>query len=338
MTRDDARLPLSVLDLVPVGTGSSSVQALRDSVELARLADRLGFVRYWFAEHHGMPSIASSAPEILIAHIAAATERIRVGSGGIMMQNHVPLKLAEAFHTLEALHPGRIDLGIGRAPGTDPATSRALRPFSPTQFREQVDELFALSRGAFPDDHPFRHVRVIPAGVKLPPVWLLGSSGASAQLAGSLGVGYSFASHFSHAPAAPALAAYRESFRASERFPEPHAVLAVSAISAETEEAADYLASTGDLVWVRLRRGEFAPLPTPEEARAYPYTPAEREVVAGYRALLHVGTPDAVCASIERAAAEAGADEVMVVTTTHDPAARRQSYRLLAEAFGMGRE
>lgn len=331
-----ARLPLSVLDLVPVGAGSTAVQALRDSLELARLADRLGYARYWFAEHHGMPSIASSAPEILVAHVAAGTERIRVGSGGIMMQNHVPLKLAEAFHTLHALHPGRIDLGIGRAPGTDPATSRALRPFSPTQFSEQMAEMLALSRGTFGDAHPFRQVRVIPAGVELPPIWLLGSSGASAQLAGSLGVGYSFASHFSPAPAAPAMRAYRESFEPSERFPEPHAILAVSAICAETDEEADHLASTGDLAWVRLRRGEFAPLPTPEEARAYPYTPQEREVVEGYRALLHVGTPDAVRDRIERAAAEAGADEVMVITTVHDPAARRGSYRLLAEAFGLG--
>ena len=334
--RAGTRLPLSVLDLVPVGTGSTAVQALRDSVELARLAEQAGYKRYWFAEHHGMPSIASSAPEILIAHVAAATERIRVGSGGIMMQNHVPLKLAEAFHTLHALHPGRIDLGIGRAPGTDPATSRALRPFSPTQFPEQLAELLALSRGTFGEDHPFRHVRVIPAGVELPPVWLLGSSGASAQLAGSRGMGYSFASHFSPAPAAPALEAYRESFVPSERFPEPHAILAVSAVVAETEEKADYLASTGDLVWVRLRRGEFAPLPTPEEARAYPYTPQERAVAEGYRALLHAGTPDAVRASIEREAAEAGADEVMVITTVHDPAARRRSYRLLAATFGLG--
>jgi luciferase family oxidoreductase group 1 len=328
-------LPLSVLDLVPVGTGSTTVQALRDSLELARLADRLGYTRYWFAEHHGMPSIASSSPEILIAHIAAATERIRVGSGGIMLQNHVPLKLAEAFHTLEALHPGRIDLGIGRAPGTDPATSRALRPFSPAQFSEQMSELRALSRGTLPEGHPFRRVRVIPAGVDLPPVWLLGSSGASAQLAGSLGVGYSFASHFSPAPAAPAIQAYRESFEASDRFPTPHVILAVSVICAGTEDEADFLASTGDLVWVRLQRGEFGPLPSPEEARAYPFTAQERAVAEGYRALQFIGTPDAVRTRIEKAAAAVGADEVMVTSTIHDPVARRHSYELLAEVFAL---
>ncbi|HET8654168.1 MAG TPA: LLM class flavin-dependent oxidoreductase [Longimicrobiaceae bacterium] len=325
--------PLSVLDLVPVGAGSTAVQALRDSLELARLADRLGYTRYWFAEHHGMPNIASSAPEILIAHIAASTERIRVGSGGVMLQNHVPLKLAEAFHTLEALHPGRIDLGIGRAPGTDPATSRALRPFSPHQFSEQLAELVGLSRESLPEDHPFHRVRVIPAGVQLPPIWLLGSSGASAQLAGSLGIGYSFASHFSQAPPAPAIEAYRESFEPSDRFPEPHAILAVSAICAPTDEEADFLASTGDLTWVRLQRGERLPLATPEEARAYPYTPAELEIVRRYRSLQYIGTPERVRAAIERAAGASGATEVMVTTMVHDPVARRRSYELLAGAL-----
>lgn len=180
---DRARMffPLSVLDLVAVGTGSTAVGALRDSLKLARLADRLGYAPCWFAEHHGMPSIVSSSPEILIAHVVAATERTRVSSGGMMLQNHVPLKLAEAFHTLEALHPGRIDLGVGRAPGTAPATSRALRPFDPAHFPEQLAEVRGLSRGYLPACHPCHAVRVIPAGVTLPPLWLLGSSGTSAR-------------------------------------------------------------------------------------------------------------------------------------------------------------
>lgn len=328
-------IPLSVLDLVPIGTGSDAVHALRESTRLARLADGLGYTRYWFAEHHGMPSIASSAPEILIAHAAAATTRIRVGSGGVMLQNHVPLRLAEAFHTLEALHPGRIDLGIGRAPGTDPATSRALRPFGPERFAEQMQELIGLSRGTLPDDHPFRGVRVVPGDVRLPPIWLLGSSGASARYAGGLGLGYSFASHFSPAPAAPALEAYRASFEPSEAFAAPHAILAVAVICAGSEAEADRLAATGDLVWVRLQRGEFGALPTPEEALAYPYSAAEREVAARYRALQYIGTPDAVRERILREAAAAGADEVMVSTMVHDPAARRRSYELLADAFGL---
>jgi len=204
--------PLSVLDLVPIGTGGSARDALRRSVELAQLAERLGFVRYWFAEHHGMPGIASSSPEILIEHIASATSRIRVGSGGIMLPNHAPLRIAEAFHTLETLHPGRIDIGVGRAPGTDPITSRAMHPFDAEQFPAQLQELIGLSRGTLPPDHPFRTVRVIPAGVALPPIWILGSSGASARFAGSLGVGYSFARHFSPAPPEPAVQAYLESF------------------------------------------------------------------------------------------------------------------------------
>jgi luciferase family oxidoreductase group 1 len=324
-------LPFSVLDLVPIGTGSSATEALRNSVELARLADSLDYTRYWFAEHHGMPGIGSSVPEILIAHIAAATDRIRVGSGGIMMQNHVPLRLAEAFHTLEALHPGRIDLGIGRAPGTDPTTSRALRPFGPEQFTEQMLELRGLSAGTLPDDHAFRRVRVVPAGVRLPPVWLLGSSGASAQLAGSLGVGYSFASHFSPAPAAPAIRAYRESFRPSDEFPEPHAILAVAVVCAETEEEADHLAATGDLIRVRLQRGEFGLIPSPDEARAYPYTPQERSVIEAYRRLHFIGTPDTILPRIEQAARDAAADEVMITANVHGHVERMRSYELLAK-------
>jgi luciferase family oxidoreductase group 1 len=323
--------PLSVLDLAPVRTGSTAQESFTESLALARLADRLGFARYWFAEHHGMPSIASSAPEILIAHVAASTERIRVGSGGIMLQNHVPLKVAETFHTLETLHPGRIDLGIGRAPGTDPTTSRALRPFGPERFREQLTEVIGLSRGDLPSEHPFRSVRVIPAGVALPPIWLLGSSGASAMLAGSLGVGYSFASHFSPAPARPAFDAYRESFTPSPTHPAPHAILAVSAICAETSEEAHYLAATGDLMWVRLHRGEFSTVPSPEEALAYPYTPRDREVADSRRALSFVGTPDEVRERIEEAARSAGADEIMVSSIIYSPSARRRSMELLIE-------
>lgn len=249
------------------------------------------------------------------------------------MQNHVPLKLAEAFHTLEALYPGRIDLGIGRAPGTDPTTSRALRPFSPNQFTEQLHEVIGMSEGTLGAEHPFRSVRVIPAGVELPPIWLLGSSGASAELAGAMGLGYSFASHFSPAPAAPAVEAYRASFRPSSRFPKPHMILAVAAICADTEEEADHLAYTTDLVWVRLQRGEFGPLPSPEEGRAHPFTPQERAVAENYRKLQFIGTAETVRERIARAAAEAGADEVMISSMIHSPKARLRSYQLLAEAF-----
>ncbi|MBA2243743.1 MAG: LLM class flavin-dependent oxidoreductase [Gemmatimonadetes bacterium] len=326
-------LPLSVLDLVPVGSGATPGEALRETVELAGLADRRGYARYWFAEHHSIPSIASSSPEILIAHVAAATERIRVGSGGIMLPNHVPLQVAERFQTLEALHPGRIDLGIGRAPGTDPATVRALRPFPAERFSEQLAELLALSRQEFPEDHPFRSIRVIPSDIELPPIWLLGSSGASARLAGQLGMGYSFASHFSHALPLPAIEAYREAFRPSAQFPEPHMILAVATVCAESEERADYLATSMDLAWVRLQRGELGPLPSPEKAAAYPYTPQERAIVRSYRSLNFVGTPTSVREQILARVAETGADEVMVISTIHSHAERLRSYELLADAF-----
>ena len=331
---DGVPVPLSVLDLAPVGSGSTASEALRNTVELARLADALGYARYWVAEHHGMPSIASSSPEILIEHVASATRRIRVGSGGIMLPNHAPLRVAEAFHTLEALHRGRIDLGIGRAPGTDPRTSQALRPFDAEQFPAMIAEMLALSRGDFPSDHPLHGVRVVPTDVPLPPVWLLGSSGATARLSGSLGMGYGFASHFSPAPAGPPMEAYRAAFMPSDEFPRPHALLAVAVICAETSERAEYLASSMGLAWVRLRRGELAPLPSPDEALAHPYTPQERATVESYRAMQIVGDPTAVRERIVRLVEETQADEVMITTMVHDHTARLRSYELVAEAFG----
>jgi luciferase family oxidoreductase group 1 len=327
------KLPLSILDVAPVGSGGTASASLRNSLELARLAERLGYVRYWFAEHHGMPSIASSAPEVLIAHTAAHTERIRVGAGGIMLPNHAALRVAEAFHTLEALHPGRIDLGIGRAPGADRAVTAALRPFDAEQFPDQLMELLSLSRGDFPPGHAFHGVRATPGDVSLPPVWLLGSSGASARFAGSLGLGYSFAGHFSPAPAGPPMRAYREAFQPSEPFPEPHAILAVSVVCAETEERAEYLAASLDLMWIRFRRGELQPLPTPEEALAYSYTPQERVFVEENRQRHIVGTAEAVRARIQDRARDACADEVMVTTMLHGHADRLRSYELLAAAF-----
>jgi luciferase family oxidoreductase group 1 len=295
--RDDAKrgdgvIPLSVLDLVPVRSSSTTGDALREAVELARFVERLGYTRYWFAEHHGMASIASSAPEILIEHIASATSRIRVGSGGIMLPNHTPLRVAEVFHTLEALHPGRIDLGMGRAPGTDPMTSRALRPFDGEQFPEQVRELLALSRRSFPAEHPFASVRVVPGDVRLPPIWVLASSGATAAFAGSLGLGYAFARHFSPNPPGPAIQAYRDGFTPSEEFPTPHVIVGVSVVCAATDQEADYLAASTDLAWVRLHRREFSlPLPSPEEARRYEYSSQERAIVDANRLRHFIGTP-----------------------------------------------
>jgi luciferase family oxidoreductase group 1 len=326
-------IPLSVLDLAPIPSGSTASEALRRTIELARLAERLGYVRYWFAEHHSLPSIGSSSPEVLIAHAAAQTGRIRLGAGGVMLPNHVPLRVAETYHTLEALYPGRIDLGIGRAPGTDPVTVRALRSFDAEQFPAHLAEVLALSRETLPPGHPFASVRVVPGGVELPPIWILGSSGASAHFAGASGLGYAFASHFSPTPAAPALRAYRESFAPSSDFPEPHAIVGVAVVCAETDERADHLALSLDLSWANLLSGRLAPLPSPEEALAHEYTPQERTAVRERRALLVVGTPEKVRARIEELVAETEADEVMVTSLIHSHADRLRSYELLADVF-----
>jgi luciferase family oxidoreductase group 1 len=326
-------IPLSILDLAPVPSGTTAAQALRQTVDLARLGDRLGYVRHWFAEHHGMPSVASSAPEILIAHVAAATKTIRVGSGGIMLPNHSPLKVAEVFRTLAALHPDRIDLGIGRAPGSDQMASRALRAFDGDRFPSLLAELLAFcGDGGFSYDHPFQAITMVPGDVPLPPISILGSSGASAQMAGAAGMGYGFAGHFSPTPAAPAIQAYKRAFQPSPQFPQPHAILVVAAVCAETDAEAQRFASTMELAWLRIRRGQFLPLPRPEEALAYPYTESERFALREYRDRTVVGTPDKVSARLAALAAESGADEVMLVTNVHDHGARLRSYELLMSA------
>jgi luciferase family oxidoreductase group 1 len=328
------KLPLSVLDLVPVASGGSAAASIRRAVELASLAERLGYVRLWFAEHHGMPSVASSSPEVLIAHLAAATRTLRIGSGGIMLPNHAPLRIAEAFRTLSALHPGRIDLGIGRAPGSDVNASRALRAFDGDEFPALMAELLAMSGLAeLPREHVLRGVRAMPDDAPLPPIWLLGSSGASARMAAGAGMGYSFASHFSPTPAKPAFDAYRAAFEPSAQFEKPHAILGVAVVCAETEEAAEAQAKAMDLSRVRIRSGRYEPLPTPEEAAAYVYTDAEQRIVREYRRLMVVGTPTSVREQIESKAQACGADEVMIASNLADHAARLRSYELVAQVF-----
>lgn len=328
---------LSVLDVSPVSSGSNSAQALRNTLDLARLADRLGYRRYWLAEHHNLPNIASSAPEVMIGHVAGVTERIRVGAGGIMLPNHAPLKVAETFRVLEALHPGRIDLGIGRAPGTDPVTAAALRRsqggLGAEDFPQRFGELLAFAGDGFPEDHPFKDVVAMPGDVGLPPIWLLGSSGYSARAAGEMGLGYAFAAHFSPADPAPAMRAYREGFAPSETFERPSAVLAVAVVCGETEEHARRISSSMELAWVRLRSGKPGPLPSPEEALAYPYTPAERRLADTYRSMQIVGDASTVRARIEEVAEHTAADEIMVTTNVHDHAERLRSYERLAEVF-----
>jgi luciferase family oxidoreductase group 1 len=328
---------LSVLDVSPVSAGSNGAQALRNTLDLARLADRLGYERYWLAEHHNLPSIASSAPEIMIGHVAGVTQKIRVGAGGIMLPNHAPLKVAETFRVLEALHPGRIDLGIGRAPGTDPVTATALRRSSDgldvENFPQRFGELLAFSGAGFPEEHPFRSVVAMPADIGLPPIWLLGSSGYSARAAGQMGFGYAFAAHFSPADPAPAMRAYRESFEPSEGFERPSAILAVAVVCGETDEHARILATSMELAWVRMRSGKPGPLPSPEEAMAYPYTPAERHLADTYRYMQVVGDPRTVRARLEELAEHTATDEVMVTTNIYDHAERLRSYERLAEVF-----
>lgn len=327
-------LPLSVLDLVPVGSGESAAACVRRVLDLATLADRLGYKRYWFAEHHGMPSVASASPEVLIGHVASATRHIRVGSGGVMLPNHAPLRIAESYRTLSALHPDRIDLGLGRAPGSDALASRALRASNGLDFPELVRELQVVSGDAqLPENHWLHKLKAMPDDAPLPSIWILGSSGASARYAASLGLGYSFASHFSATPPAPFFEDYRRHFEASRNFARPHTILGVGVVCAETEERAEYLASSLDLAWVRIQRGEFGRTPTPEEALAYPYTPLERRIAGERRALMIVGTPEQVRKGIEDKAKACGASEVMITSTIHSHEERLRSYALVSRAF-----
>lgn len=325
-------MKLSVLDVLPVPSGSEPGAVLGRARDLARLADRLGYERIWYAEHHGMAGIAATSPELLIAHVAPATERIRVGAGGVMLPNHVPLQVVERYRTLEALHPGRIDLGIGRAPGTDPLTAQALRSVAGPQVGNLMAELLAFETGEFPEGHPFERIRVAPAGIGLPPIWMLGSSGGSARMAGQIGAGYAFAAHFSQTPAEPAIRAYREAFTPSAHFSEPRVILALSVICAETAAEARELSSSIEVHFLRIGRGETGPVPSPAEAREAGWRP-DVAPIGPMAGLLVSGMAGDVREEIERRAEAVGADEVMVMTIVHDPDARLRSYELLAEAF-----
>ena len=332
-------VPLSVLDLSPVMAGMSGATALRNSLDLARLVDTLGYRRYWVAEHHNLPNIASSAPDIMIGQIAAVTSRMRIGSGGVMLPNHAPLMVAERFKVLEALFPGRIDLGIGRAPGTDPVTSYALRrrqdANADDDFLERFQELLLLESRGFPDNHPFRRIQAMPSDVALPPIWLLGSSDYSAELAAAIGAGFSFAHHFAGHDAVAAMRAYRERFRPSPANLNPWAILATAVICADTDAQAERLAASADLNFVRRMRGEYLPFASPEDALATPYTPAERDAMRRNRARLTVGSPATVRARLAPLIEATGADEVMITTMVYDHAARRHSYELLANEFAL---
>lgn len=331
-------IPLSVLDLVPVPAGATAGEAIRNSIELARLAEQLGYRRYWVAEHHNMRSFAAMATTVLIGTLARETSRIRVGSGGIMLPNHSPLKIAEDFLTLEAMYPGRIDLGLGRAPGTDQLTALALRRshdlLAADDFPQQVEMLRAYAgESSYLADHPLGTISAAMPGTRLPPLWILGSSTYGAQFAAQTGRGYSFAFHFSPDAAVPALRAYRSAFRPSDELAEPYAILGASVVCAATQERAEALARVHDLLWLRIRRNERLPLPTPEEAAAYPFTPEEEAKAAESRRMLVWGTPDRVRARLLALRDELQVDEFIVTShiTSHEE--RLASYRLLAEAM-----
>jgi luciferase family oxidoreductase group 1 len=332
-------IQLSVLDLSPVSAGSTGAQALHNSLDLARLCDRLGFTRYWVAEHHNLPAIASSAPDIMIGQIAAITTHMRVGSGGVMLPNHAPLMVAERFKVLEALFPGRIDLGLGRAPGTDPATSYALRRrqgiSDEDDFLERFSELMALERHSFPAGHPFHNVRAMPAETALPPIFLLGSSDYSAQLAAQIGAAFSFAHHFATFDATEAMRLYRDNFQPSPELAKPYAILGTAVVCADTDEEADRLTTTIDLNIVRRNKGEYRPLAPPEEAAAYPYTPADKATIARNRTKMSAGSPATVTAKLGALIEATKADELMITTMIFSHEARKHSYELLAQAFGL---
>lgn len=335
-------IPLSILDLSVVTTATRPSVALHNSIDLAKHADQLGYTRYWLAEHHNLASVASPAPDIMIGQIAAATQRIRVGSGGVMLPNHAPLMVAERFKMLEALFPERIDLGLGRAPGTDHATIHALRRRfdgrDEDDFLERLIELTLWETREFPEGHPYNNVVAMPNDAPLPPIWLLGSSDYSAQLSAQIGMGFAFAHHFASHDAVDAMTWYRAHFKPSRWRDKPHSILAVAAIMAPTDEEAEQLAISADLNRLLRDRGQYRPLPSIEEAQAYPTSEVERAHIARNRSRLFVGSPQTVMQKISPLIAASEADEVMVITAVFDHDARKRSYSLLADAFQLGKQ
>jgi luciferase family oxidoreductase group 1 len=330
---------VSVLDQSPISAGSTGADALANTIDLARLADQLGYNRYWVAEHHGGPMLASASPEALIGPIASATAHIRVGSGGVMLPHYSPFKVAETFTILAALYPGRIDLGIGRAAGTDPLTTYALqrdrRDAAPDDFPQQLAELLAYFEDNLPEDHPFKRLAAtLPGRPELPAVWLLGSSLQSAVWAAQLGLPYAFAD-FINPGGSEIAAVYRERFAPERALQAPRSAVAAWILCADSDEEAQYLASSSRMTFTQLRRGRLIPVPPPEEA--IEFLRREGKPTAGNppgrRGI--VGSPGTVRIAIDELVAEYGAEELIVVTITHDHAVRRRSYELLADVMDL---
>ena len=338
MSSKTSTLRLSILDQSPVREGGTPADAFAETIELAQAAERLGYHRYWLAEHHGTEGLAGPAPEIMVARVAAATSEIRVGSGGVMLSHYSPYKVAETFRVLETLYPGRIDLGIGRAPGSDGRTAQALAYGSNIgieYFPNKIDDLTGFLTDTLPDSHPFAGIRATPATPSTPEVWLLGSSNGSATYAAQFGLALSFAQFIAPRGGEAVVEAYRENFKPSALYSEPVASIGVFALCAETDEAAQRLGASRDLWRLRVDRGYHGPVPSPEEALAYDYTAAERARIEANRERSIIGTPDAVKARIEELAASFAVDEVVVLGICYEFEARLRSYELLADAFGL---
>ena len=325
-------IPISLLDLSPISAGSNVGISLRNSLDLAQHAEGWGFHRYWLAEHHGMPGIASAATAVLIAHIAAGTSTLRLGAGGIMLPNHSPLIIAEQFGTLDALHPGRIDLGVGRAPGTDPSTSRALRRHSISQaehFPQDVAELI----GYFKANSSGQHVRAIPGTGQNVPVWILGSSLFGAQLAAHMGLPYAFASHFAPGQLMEAIEVYREQFKPSASLSKPYVMLGISIFAADSDTEAELLASSWQQVFVNLFSGTPSQLPPPVANYMNELPTIQKAMLHDILACTLVGTGDNIRQQVDDFVSRTGADELMISTQIYDHQARLHSYEIVAKTL-----
>lgn len=330
-------MQLSVLDQSPIRSGATPALAIQETLELARFCDRLGYKRYWLAEHHAAGGLAGSCPEILIGRVASVTENMRIGSGGVMLSHYSSLKVAEHFRMLETLFPGRIDLGIGRAPGSDQKTAAALQhgpgSLSIEHFPRQIADLIGFLKNRLEPDHPFAGIEAMPSGPSAPPLWLLGSSDQSAAYAAHFGCRFAFAHFINPLGGDQVVHAYRHYFQPSEDLRQPESSVAVFVICADSDEQAEWLRKSRDLWLLRLRKGELGPIPTPEEADAYAYTEHDRWMLEANRGRSIAGSPETVKNEIEALAARYSVDEVIVVTICHDFQARLRSYELLARAF-----
>ncbi|MEU7906015.1 LLM class flavin-dependent oxidoreductase [Actinoplanes sp. NPDC049118] len=335
-----SRVPLSVLDLATVREGHDSADALRGTTEIARTADDLGYARFWVAEHHNMPAVASTSPPVLIAHVAANTSRIKVGSGGVMLPNHMPFVVAEQFALLEALHPGRIDLGIGRAPGTDQATAAALRGGSPHLTVEQFPDHLGMVLALLGDDRVpaerISRLRATPEPRTYPEVWMLGSSTYGAQVAAALGLPFCYAYHFAmSSDVDAAVRLYRSGFKPSPRYPEPHLMVSASVLAAETREQAQFLAGPSRIVALSLRTGRLGPIVSPESAATHELSDLDRGVLAQLPGTQYAGTADDVVAGLDALVERTSADELILAGAAYDPATRQDSLARIAKAWGL---